>query len=308
MMEAFSPETLAGYAARVPELAESGVAGALRLGGLTNLNYLIVSSGQRYVMRVPGDGTERYIDRRVEAIAARSASAAGVNIDIVFFDESDGLMVTRFVDGSTTMSPAGFAADTGALKRAAAVLHRLHTTAEQFANDFQVFPTLEEYKSLLIAKGFVFPDGWAEAEAIGASTQAALEANPVALVPAHCDPLCENFIDTGDRMFLIDFEYSGNYDPMWDLGDFSVEGSFTAEQDAALLRAYFGGEPPASQVGRMTAHKALCDLFWAAWSWLQHVNGNPVDDFLVYGTGRYERCMRLMKSEGFPGHIASIAT
>jgi thiamine kinase-like enzyme len=305
--EPLSPETLAEYAARVPELAGTDIGSAQRLGGLTNLNYLVVGSTARYVIRIPGEGTEQYIDRGVEAIAARSAAAAGVNTEIVFFDESDGLMVTRFVEGSVTMSPAIFAADYGALQRAAEVMRRLHTTAERFAIDFQVFPMLQEYKSLLVAKGFEFPDGFGEAEAIGSAAQAALEANPVAFVPSHCDPLCENFIDTGERMFLIDFEYSGNYDPMWDLGDFSVEGSFTPEQDTALLRAYFGGDPPSSQVGRMIAHKALCDLFWAAWGWLQHVDGNPVEDFLAYGTGRFERCMRLMKSDDFPGHIAAIA-
>lgn len=308
MTEPLSVEKLAAYAARVPELAGAEFADARRLGGLTNLNYFVAGADGRYVLRVPGDGTEEYIDRRLELIAARSAAAAGVNADVVFFDESDGLMVTRFIEGSTTMTPAGFVADSGALERAAVVLHRLHTTAEPFGIDFQVFPTLEEYKSLLIAKGFVFPDGYAEAETIGAAAQAALEAYPVALVPSHCDPLCENFIDTGDRMFLIDFEYSGNYDPMWDLGDFSVEGSFTPEQDDVLMRAYFGGDPPRSQVGRMIAHKALCDLFWAAWGWLQHVNDNPVDDFMAYGTARYERCMRLMRSDDFPRHIDAIAT
>ncbi len=308
MTEPLSVKTLAGYAARVPELAGANFADARRLGGLTNLNYLVSGSAGTYVLRVPGDGTEEYIDRRLEVIAARSAATAGVNADIVFFDESDGLMVTRYIEGSTTMTPAGFAADHGALQRAAEVLYRLHTTAEPFAIDFQVFPTLEEYKSLLIAKGFVFPDGYAEAERIGAAAQAALEAYPVALVPSHCDPLCENFIDTGERMFLIDFEYSGNYDPMWDLGDFSVEGSFTPEQDDVLMRAYFRGEPPPSQFGRMIAHKALCDLFWAAWGWLQHVNDNPVDDFMAYGTARYERCMSLMRSEAFPRHIDAIAT
>ncbi len=63
-------------------------------------------------------------------------------------------------------------------------------------------------------------------------------------MPCHCDPLCENFLDTGERMYIIDYEYAGNNDPMWDLGDLSVEGGFDAEQDAALLRAYFGGDPP----------------------------------------------------------------
>jgi thiamine kinase-like enzyme len=128
----------------------------------------------------------------------------------------------------------------------------------------------------------------------------------VPLVPSHCDPLCENFLDTGERMFVIDFEYAGNNDPMWDLGDLSVEAGFSPEQDSALLRAYFGGEAPAAQVGRMVAHKAMCDVLWTLWGVLQHVNGNPVEDFWAYSVGRFERCRSLMASPAFGDHLAAI--
>jgi thiamine kinase-like enzyme len=126
------------------------------------------------------------------------------------------------------------------------------------------------------------------------------------VVPSHCDPLCENFLDTGERMFIIDYEYSGNNDPMWDLGDLSVEGRFGPEQDAALLRAYFDGEPPTDQVGRMVVHKAMCDLLWTLWGVIQHVNGNAVDDFWAYALARFERCQMLMATVDFADHVEAI--
>ena len=82
-------------------------------------------------------------------------------------------------------------------------------------------------------------------------------------------------------MFLIDYEYGGNNDPMWDLGDLSVEGSFTPEQDAVLLQAYFGHEPPAHEIGRMIAYKALCDVMWSLWGWVQFANGKRVAERLT---------------------------
>ena len=133
-----------------------------------------------------------------------------------------------------------------------------------------------------------------------------LERTPVTLVPSHCDPLCENFLDTGERMFVIDYEYAGNNDPMWDLGDLSVEGGFDDAQDAALLRAYFDSEPPREQVARMVAYKALCDLLWTLWGVIQHVNNNPAEDFWAYATRRFERCQRLMASDAFAGHLANL--
>jgi thiamine kinase-like enzyme len=196
--------------------------------------------------------------------------------------------------------------DLGAVGRAARVLRRLHTTSAPFATDFALFAMIDEYKSLLAAKGATLPDGYDEVQDAAASARAALEARPVVFVPSHCDPLCENFLDTGEHMVLIDYEYSGNNDPMWDLGDLSVEGLFSPTQDEALLTAYFDGPAPADQRGRMVVYKALCDLLWTLWGVIQHVNGNPVDDFWAYAIGRFERCRALMATPGFAGHILAI--
>ena len=213
------------YLRRIPLFADSGVdvdrLTARRLGGLTNMNHLIELHGARYVLRVPGHGTSEYIDRRTEAVAAQSAAEAGVNADVVFFDPLDGLMVTRFVEGSVTMDATRFR-DVSAVERAGVVLHRLHHTAAPFDTDFRLFPMIDEYKALLVAKGASLPAGYDAAQRRADSARAALEARPVDLVPSHCDPLCENFLDVGDRMFLVDYEYAGNNDPMWDLGDVSV--------------------------------------------------------------------------------------
>ena len=286
----------AGFAADSP---------TTRLKGLTNVNHLVERDGGRFVLRIPGAGTSEYIDRRAEAVAARSAAAAGVNAEVVFFDDSDGLMVTRFVDGAVTMDAERFT-DLAATARAGAAFRRLHTTATPFATDFRLFPMIDEYKSLLATKGATLPDGYADAERQAAAARAALEAHPVALVPSHCDPLCENFLDTGDRMYVIDYEYSGNNDPMWDLGDLSVEGGFSDAQDEALLHGYFGGTPPLHHVGRMVLYKALCDLLWTLWGVIQHVNDNPADDFWAYAVGRFERCRDLMASPAFARHLAAV--
>ena len=289
--------------ARVPELAGAGAVDAVRLAGLTNRNYLVDHGGGRYVVRLPGEGTSEYIDRAKEEVAARWAAAAGVNVEVVHFDATDGLMVTRFVDGAATMTAEGFAADPGSVARAARAFRSLHTMAAPFANDFVLFPMIAEYKGLLAAKGATLPDGYDEVQRQAAVVQAVMEARPVPLVPCHCDPLCENFLDTGSRMYLIDYEYSGNNDPMWDLGDLSVEGGFTDAQDRALLAAYFDGDVPAHQHARMVVYKAMCDLLWTLWGVIQHVNGNPADDFWAYAVGRFERCRALMATDAFAAHV-----
>jgi thiamine kinase-like enzyme len=291
--------------ARVPFLAGVDPRSVTRLAGLTNINYLVAAGGERYVLRIPGEGTAEYIDRGIEAIAAQSASAAGVNAPLDFFDAADGLMVTRFIEGSTTMNAERFH-DLGAVARAGRAFHRLHTTAAPFSTDFQLFAMIDEYKGLLAAKGATLPDGYDTAQQIADAACAALAAHPVAVVPSHCDPLCENFLDTGERMYVIDYEYSGNNDPMWDLGDLSVEGGFTPEQDDVLMRAYFDGEPPAEAIARMVIYKAMCDLLWTLWGVIQHVNDNPAEDFWAYATNRFQRCQTLMATKHFAAHVDTI--
>ncbi len=294
-------DRLAGALARVPWLADAGT--PVRLAGLTNLNYRVGA----YVLRVPGEGTSEYIDRSNEEVAARSAAVAGVNVDVEFFDPTDGLMVTRFLDGAATMSSARFAADLGAVARAGRALRRLHTTAAPFASDFVLFPMIDEYKALLAAKRATLPDGYDAVHAAAERARAALATVAVPLVPSHCDPLCENFLDTGERMYVIDYEYAGNNDPMWDLGDLSVEGRFDQAQDDLLLRAYFGGDPPAADAARMVVHQAMCDLLWTLWGVIQHVNANPADDFWAYAVGRFERCRLLMSTPRFAAAVDLLA-
>ena len=128
------------------------------------------------------------------------------------------------------------------------------------------------------------------------------------LAPCHCDPLCENFLDTGEPMYIIDYEYAGNNDPMWDLGDLSVEGGFGAEQDAALLAAYFGGEPPAD-AGRPDG-----DPQGDVRPVVDAVGRDPARQrqpgrrLLGLRVGRFERCRALMSSPDFDGHVAAIGT
>ena len=281
----------------------SGHSGAPeRMGGLTNRVYRLGA----YVLRLPGQGTEAYIDRANEAVAARAASAAGVAPELVWAEPARGIMVTRFVTGCATMSPDAFRSRPGSPARAAQALARLHRSGANFPARFELFAMIDDYLRLLQGKPVALPAGYhavlAEAEAV----RAALGAHPVPLVPCHCDPLCENFLDSGQRMWIVDWEYSGMNDPMWDLGDLSVEAGFDAGQEGEMLRAYFGAAPAAFDHGRMVIYKAMCDLLWTLWGLIQLASGNPADDFRAYAEGRFARCKALLGKPAFAVHLAAV--
>jgi thiamine kinase-like enzyme len=287
--------------ATIPQLKDH--AGEIeRLGGLTNLVYRLGD----YCLRIPGKGTEEYIDRANEAVAAQEAALAGVSPEQIHVDAASGVMVTRFVDGAVTMSPKAFRNRYGSPARAARAFRQLHTSGAVFPFRFELFSMIDDYLSILSGKDVELPDDYHHVVAEAENVRAALAAHPAPLAPCHCDPLCENFLDTGDRMWIVDWEYSGMNDPMWDLGDLSVEGEFTPAQDEELLTAYFDREPTSAERGRMVIYKAMCDLLWTLWGLIQLANNNPADDFRSYADGRFARCRQLMSDPAFARHVNDV--
>ncbi|MGC4023770.1 MAG: phosphotransferase family protein [Mesorhizobium sp.] len=284
----------------IPMLAGAGE--PQRLGGLTNLVFRVGD----YCLRIPGKGTEEYIDRANEGVAAREAAKAGVSPALEYFDERSGVMVTRFIDGAITMTPASFRLVEGAPARAAHAFRKLHTSGAVFPFRFELFAMIDDYLKILSTKDVALPSGYHDVVREAEHIRSALNAHPARIVACHCDPLCENFIDTGKRMWIVDWEYSGMNDAMWDLGDLSVEGSFDQTQDEEMLRAYFEREPRPAERGRVVIYKAMCDLLWTLWGLIQLANNNPADDFRAYADGRFARCKRLMETVDFGSHLNAV--
>jgi len=294
------------YLRRIPQFADLTPSDyqTERLGGLTNRVYRVKVRDQDYLLRIPGAGTEDYINRAVEAHDATVAAATGVSAQVLFFDESDGLMLAKYIPG-LTLSAEGFK-DLDRVRRAARSFKQLHQSGQAFKTRFDVFEKIDDYLALVTKLNAPVPDGYQHVKQEADVVRQVLAANPAPLAPCHCDPLAENFIDTGEQVYIVDWEYAGNNDPMWDLGDLSVEAGFDSEQDKALLESYFGGAIPPDQLGRMVMYKALCDLLWTLWGVVQHANDNPAEDFWAYSVNRFERCQALMVQPDFKQHLQAI--
>ena len=276
---------------------------AERLGGLTNL---VFKAGE-FCLRIPGKGTEEYINRANEAVAAREAAKAGVSPEVLHVDPGTGVMVTRFIAGAETLSPEKFKVRPGSPARAGEAFRKLHASGATFPFRFELFAMIDDYLKVLSTKDVALPSGYHDVVREADSVRDALAAHPIPLAACHCDPLCENFLDTGDRMWIVDWEYSGMNDPMWDLGDLAVEAEFDGEQEEAMIRAYFGGVPKPAERGRIVIYKAMCDLLWTLWGLIQLANGNPAADFRAYADGRFARCRALMADPVFAASVAAVA-
>ena len=220
-----------------------------RIGGLTNRNYRITIGPDSYVLRLAGAGTAAYIDRRAEEHNAKVAAAAG-EAEVLFFEAEAGTMLARYVDGARTMSESAFK-DLARVERAARTFRQMHGFRSRSPGASTCSPrsttTSRSCAAAAHSRGLRCPAQGGGRRAPRARRQSG------AAGACHNDPLAENFIDSPARMYLVDWEYAGMNDPMWDLGDLSVEAGFGPEQDEALLA-------PISMAHRRP-HSA------AAWCW-----------------------------------------
>ena len=277
-----------------------------RLGGMTNIVHLVETPDINLIVRIAGKGTEDYINRTFEYNNAMAAWRAGVSAEILWADVKKGVMVSKAINEIQTMTPDLFSARKGSPARAGVALSKLHNSGESFDFRFELFNMIDDYLKILSTKNAELPEGYHDVVKAAEPVKESLEANPTTLAPCHCDPLCENFLDDGKNMWIVDWEYSGMNDPLWDLGDLSVEAHMSEEQENEMLHAYFGQAPTQAQKGRVIIYKAMCDLLWTLWGLIQHADKNPAEDFWAYSIERFERCKKLMQDSNFAEHIEAI--
>ena len=262
-------------------------------GGLTNENYLVEADGVRYVMRLPGQQTELLaIDRENEVHNTRSAATTGIGPRVLEHVPSLDVMVLEFIEG-TTMSGQTLRS-TEMAARMAVSFHRLHS-APRFLRDFNMFRLIEQYLRIVDEHDVVIPDGYRDRLPTIARVEEAVNAAALPPRPCHNDLLCENFIDDGIALRIVDYELSGNNDPCFDLGNTAQEADFDEDLRAALCLAYFGRRDD-RQLARMNLFALMSDVGWTLWGAIQ-ARISAVDfDFHAYYMGRWERAVAVLDS------------
>jgi thiamine kinase-like enzyme len=265
-------------------------------GGLTNVNLKVTTEDGSVVVRIAQPGSEMLaIDRDAERRNSEAAAEAGVGAPVVDFVEDPRLLVVGFIEGHT------FTDDDlrhgGHLTRVAAACRQLHE-GPRFVNDFDMFAIQPRYLALAHEHGFRLPDRYEEFADKAQQIKRALDTKPAVTVPCNNDLLAGNFIDDGEKLWLIDYEYAGNNDPCFELGNLWSEANLASEQLDELMEAY-DGELLRHRVARARLWGLMSKYGWTLWGSIQTSVSKIDFDFWEWAMEKYDRAVAEFESPEF---------
>jgi thiamine kinase-like enzyme len=270
---------------RVPSLAAAPRTIEELPGGLTNRNYKVTTPDGIFVARVASAGGDLLaIDRDHEYRNSVIAAAAGVGAPVIEYRPEAGVLVIGYIQGRT-LTNADVAAP-GNIARIARACRRLHAGG-RFGNDFNMFDIQARYLSVARSRGFRVPAGYDDLAAQFEAARAALAVRDEGTVPCNNDLLAANFIDDGEEIHLIDYEYAGNNDPCFELGNIWGECGLVLDQLAELVTAYYG-RPLRSKIARARLLGLAGKYGWTLWGAIQSA-ASPIDyDFWSWAMERFD--------------------
>jgi thiamine kinase-like enzyme len=258
-------------------------------GGISNSNWRVWLDGEvsSYFVKVPGRGTEQFIDRKAAFAASKQAESIGIGPRLYDYAAELGVEINDFVEGRTTCSNRDFldAPVRASVMNAYRALH----ASPLLPLTKTIFDLIDEHVEQVRQAGGKLPADFPRLYREYTRARAALEASGLDIVPCFNDPMPGNFLrDEAGTILLIDYEYASNNDRCYDLGALSGEMFFTREVEEEMVESYFGSVSPAN-LARVTVHKALADLKWATWSMLQNEISTLDFDYFKYGAWKFMR-------------------
>jgi thiamine kinase-like enzyme len=273
--------------AAVPELHDAESVEPLT-GGLTNTNYKITSPAGCYVVRISGKDTSLLaIDRENEAHNTIAAAETGVGAPFVAVLPEHDALVLGFLDGEVMDSEKLRSGEH--IDAIAEACRRLHA-GRRFLHDFDMFEIQPGYLAIVRERGFRLPARYEEFEPKIRELERAMRVRPEPKVPCNNDLLAENFIRVNGEMRLIDYEYSGNNEASFELGNVWSESNLSQEQLEELVAAYWG-RPLRNKVARARLWGLMSKYGWTLWGSIQDGISDIDFDFWGWAMEKYERAL-----------------
>lgn len=255
-----------------------------KMGGLTNDTYYVaMKDGKEYAVRLPGKGTEDLIVRADERISTELACTLGIDARCLYFG-ADGSKVTEYIPDAVTMSADSLKEEIH-IRQIAEIFQKLHTSGVNTGVVFDVFDMAAAYEKIIVKKNVLMYEDYSDIKKCVAEIKQEIDSVcGIQAVPCHNDGLCENWVTQGKtgRMYLIDWEYAGMNDSMWDLADVSIEAGYDRNLDEKLLSEYLGRKIKNIDWKHFLAAKIYVDFLWTLWAKTRvPYDGQPMEDWAL---------------------------
>jgi thiamine kinase-like enzyme len=258
------------------------------IGGLTNVSFKVTTPKRSVVVRLSAsDGDLLSIDRDAEHLNSRRAAESGAAAEVIQYLPEHHALIVAWIEGQALV--ADDLRETAMLERVAAVCRTLHA-GPRFVGDFDMFAVQRRYLGIVQERGFRLPDRYLELMPQADRIAAALAVRKGPTVPCNNDLLAANLIDDGDRLWVIDYEYSGNGDRAFELGNIWQESDLSLDQLGTLVDAYTGSHLR-HEVARAHLYGVMARYGWTLWASIQ-ASVSPIDfDFWSWGMEKYVRAV-----------------
>jgi thiamine kinase-like enzyme len=295
--------TIEQVIAAIPDWRGRNVSAEVIPAGLTNTNYRVEVDGTPHFVRIPGAATELLaVDRANELHNTRAAAVAGVAPPVLYAVPRWDVFILEWLN-ARTMSNKAFQ-EPGVPAGIARALRRLHA-GPRFRDDFNMFRLTERYLSLVDERAIPVPAGYRDRLDQIPRIESALGAHPLPTVPCNNDLLAENYLDDGARLWIVDYEYSGNNDPTFELGNTCQELGFDDDRIVELCAAYFGEASPAL-LARMRLQMIMSDVGWTLWAAIQARISSIDYDFAGWAHERWARASAKLDGPEFEGWLLEV--
>jgi thiamine kinase-like enzyme len=300
-------ERLHAVVQRLPEYAAQPYVSALLPGGLTNRNYRITGrDGKSAVVRLSSPESAAFgVDRDAEYANSASAASGGVAPAVLAYVPDLSALVIEWIEGPTFT--AADLDDSDTLSNVAGMCRRLHA-GPRFITDFNMFALQRRYLKTVEVRGYRRPKDYLDFMPMAERIEGAMSVLAEQTVPCHNDLLPANLMsDAADshRLWFIDFEYAGNGDPCFDLGNLCSEAGLGTSRLEELVHGYYGAAD-ATKVSRARLYALMSDYGWTLWACIAAATSELDFDFRGWGLEKYERARSVLRGPELPRLIESV--
>lgn len=242
----------------------SSISHISRMNGLTNRIYRVDIENGSFVFRLPGVGTETIINRKNEYVSTRLACELKIDAELIYFDVKSGIKISTFIPEAVTMSPI-LMKEKSNIILAANILKKLHDSNRNTGIGFDLLEQIQIYEEDIMRNKIGFYSTYREYKEKILMIFEKIKSKNLLVVPSHNDTLCENWIRSADKMYLVDWEYAGMNYFIWDLANLSIEANFEKSEEKLLLQNYLNRKVNKDDWCILYDFKVIIDFLWSLW-------------------------------------------